>query len=72
MRGNCDSTLPNGSYDSSGGVYGNGYCIWKDGVLISSHCKEGYECGGAPPKDVKPRFEGECIRVACTKNPTPE
>ncbi|QDT35561.1 hypothetical protein Mal48_48390 [Thalassoglobus polymorphus] len=70
MQDNCTgNTLP-GSFDSSGGAFQNGYCIWKGTILISSHCKEGYNCGGGPPKDYVPRFEGECVKIGCSKSPT--
>ena len=37
------------SYDSSGGAYPNGYCVWQydrygHPVLLSCHCKTGYTC----------------------------
>lgn len=57
------------SYDSSGGLFPDGYCIWKGSQLISSHCKAGYGCGGAPPTGAEQRFEGECVKVACVPKP---
>ncbi|WP_417851835.1 hypothetical protein [Thalassoglobus sp.] len=70
MQDDCETSLSINSYDSSGGVFQNGYCIWKGTVLISSHCKDGYNCGGGPPKGVKVRFEGEYYKVGCSKSPT--
>lgn len=65
----CEPQASDGSYDSSGGLFPDGYCLWKGHVLISMNCKPGYNCGGAPPPDFQPRFVGECVKVGCVANP---
>ena len=61
------------SFQSSGGDYPDGYCLWllrfgQAHVCIACYCKDGYECQ-APAPDRVPIFEGETIKVPCKKKP---
>ena len=62
----CD--VGDGSYDSSGGEFPEGYCILNasTGTIVSTHCAPGFSCSGAPPAEIKARFAGDCVKIACS------
>lgn len=55
-------------FDSSGGAFPNGYCVWEqyagDFVVISCHCKEGY-CCGTGPIGIKSPYDGQRFKFPC-------
>jgi len=58
-----------GSFDSSGGVFPDGYCIWalhfdSSPSAISCHCRTGHECGSGP-LGVEPEYEGQLVKWPC-------
>lgn len=65
----CEGSVPNGSYDSSGGIFPNGYCVWDtiSGTVVSTHCVTGYVCGNRNPEEIKSqaRFGGDLLRLDC-------
>ena len=58
------------SFDSSGGVFEKGYCVWEyrvaDGIwrLIACHCKPGYKPVAPGPLPGSPH-DGQRIKVSC-------
>lgn len=56
------------TFDTSGGIFPNGYCIWMNiegqWVAYECHCKEGYCCGESPVGIKRP--SGQLLKVACT------
>ena len=57
------------SFDSSGGVFPDGYCVWEErnGVYypISCHCRDGFCCGSGPGGMKRSKFAGQRVRWPC-------
>jgi len=55
------------TYDSSGGAFPDGYCIWESSSMgwlpISCHCKKGYCCGDGPGTMRRP--SGQLLKWPC-------
>jgi hypothetical protein len=57
------------SFDSSGGAFPDGYCVWRvkfgePPTQVSCHCREGYVCGDGPIGFI-PKFEEQYVKSPC-------
>ena len=58
-----------GSFESSDGVFPDGYCLWRlffgtSPQLTSCHCRNGFVPGDGP-LGVIPDFDGQVIKWSC-------
>lgn len=64
-------------YDSSGGAFPDGYCVWVyheptgQYNLWSCHCREGYCCGQSPASIRRP-YDGQRVRQTCRLKAKPQ
>ena len=58
-----------GSFDSSGGAFPDGYCVWElvnggDHTVVAVHCREGYVPGDGP-QTAEPDYDGQLVKWPC-------
>ena len=58
------------SYDSSGGAFPNGYCVYElsggaDPLLQECKCKDGFQCDPPVGDSAKAAYFGQIIRTEC-------
>jgi hypothetical protein len=63
-----------GSFESSGGMFPDGYCLWQLFIgtspnLVACHCRESYVPGDGP-LGVIPEFDGQVIKWSCELPPS--